>query len=142
MNKQIAKKYELLIHAYQVISGIPEKNISFAAYYGSSKLPHVNSYHRCVRSPAQWLALYPMFNELGFSTFKNGTLKFGYCRNNAAIQQFFFGKGEEADDIFFRFDLYDLRPYDPDSSSYVNFMSDKEIFLYRIRKFLAKKGLK
>ena len=140
--------YELIRHAYEVLDGIPAERFDLDHIIELTPSMDVGTFKarptcNTLACGMGWLALHPDFKRLGLRlnghgklTFKGFTYAFDY--EKAAVKLFNLSWSDDAEAMFApRFNsLYDKelnvvsRCFDNDK------VSDKELLLYRIRRFL------
>lgn len=137
IQQQSEHGYPLLRDAYAVIDGIPENNIDLSEWVKGAPPPPVAASCKTIACAAGWLSLYPGFKALGFIYHwyyaepeyqVDGGEKYS---SYPAIEEFFGLTEADARAIFgTRTTGKDYDPRNPDR------YSDKELWKYRVRKFL------
>lgn len=127
--------YDLLKDAYAVIDGIPYQNIELEDFYtlNFKKGPSCNT----IACAGGWLSFRPEFQKLGLAPSKDKPYpEFKGDFALLALTKFFRITLDETYNLFssrcignFKYDYFQT-----------NSMNDKQLFLHRVRCFLAEKG--
>jgi len=123
--------FELLKDAYAIIEGIPEGNFHLDTWRTRDEGASCGT----IACAGGWLTLHPKFRELGlgvdsydFPNRFNNFPTFNGETHNKALARFFGITESDADDLFRQRTRYEREG------------TDKELFLRRLRSFLAKRG--
>ena len=133
--KPRGESFPLLRKAYAIIDGIPEDRFDLSSIlHGGNPNPHACGTIACA---AGWIAMHPDFQELGLTLTSYGSILFnGHAKGCWIVMAEILGITVH-DSII----IFDGRN-DFERRGKLGKLSDKELWKYRVRKFLLRKFLR
>ena len=128
--------YARLRDAYSIIDGVPDQklNLNFWSATGEPVNPHSCGTVGCA---AGLLSVHPLMRKHGLRATRGGAPKFAGRDEFSALAHFFGTSYDEAHDLF---SWRGSSDWDYIQDAMDRFPTDKQLWLYRVRFFLRRKG--